>query len=278
MIPVLVFVLNGCQPAGSPPSAALRPTASPLSIEEPDEIQQFQSSSGLTILESRLKASPEVEPLRFDPVEGSQEEILANHADERQNQFQDNSFFDGNQFCRKQTLGDQSLLAKEVLADSPVSGYQKISVELYLDGKSIQSFDAGFASPVQALQGLWVDSEGHWLLEIAKTTLQATPGAFDAWVIHGQVYQDGKSVNDRNGYQESFGSQLINEKPFYFFVKDGEIGFSYAGKPTLLGYDEVSHYQCCSGSALNPQRAQNMVSFFARKGATWYEVEIGDFR
>ncbi len=64
-------------------------------------------------------------------------------------------------------------------------------------------------------------------------------------------------------------------KPFHFFRKEGRIGFSYEGQEVLLGSDEISHYECCSGAELNPVSAENMVAFLAQRGGKWYYVEIG---
>jgi hypothetical protein len=45
----------------------------------------------------------------------------------------------------------------------------------------------------------------------------------------------------------------------------------------MLGYDAITHYQCCSDSTLNPRASENMVAFFASTGIDWYYVELGLF-
>jgi hypothetical protein len=95
--------------------------------------------------------------------------------------------------------------------------------------------------------------------------------------VLGHIIKDGEDLNQRFGYQEMFGYQLLNGKPFYFFDQDGEIGISYDSQETYLGYEIIPHYGCCSAAALNPRPAQNMVSFFARKNGDWHYVEIGVF-
>jgi hypothetical protein len=67
-------------------------------------------------------------------------------------------------------------------------------------------------------------------------------------------------------------------KSFYFFNKQGHWGIIYDGQTLDLGYTNISHYGCCSASVLNPISAENIVAFFAQRGATWYYVEIGAFR
>ncbi len=68
-------------------------------------------------------------------------------------------------------------------------------------------------------------------------------------------------------------------KPFYFFKKQGALGtprygISYAGQEADLGYTNILHYQCCSGSVLNPWSAAKIVAFFAQQDGNWYYVEI----
>jgi hypothetical protein len=91
----------------------------------------------------------------------------------------------------------------------------------------------------------------------------------------GQVVQNGVSLNETLASDEAFGYQLMNGKPFYFFERDGEIGFSFDGEETVLGFDSIPHYACCSAAELNPRHALNMVAFFAERDGRWYYVEIG---
>jgi hypothetical protein len=241
-------------------------------------LQQFHTSSGLTINQYELKSMPEVDPIQFAPVTGTQDEILAIHAAERAAWFPDNSFFENSLFSRKASLGNKTLIAQEGFSDSQTDTFHKVSVTVSLDKKAIYTIDAGDASPIQALQGLWTYAD-HWLLEIAHVTatLNSKENS-ESLSTFGKLVQDGELLNDKYGYQEAFGSQLINGKPFYFFKKDGKFSISYDGQTTELGYDEIPHYGCCSAAETNPQPAQEMVSFFAHKKSTWYYVEIGTFQ
>jgi len=93
----------------------------------------------------------------------------------------------------------------------------------------------------------------------------------------GDIIVDGVSLNQQKGYLETFGFQLMNGKPFFFFKKSGHIGISYNGKEISLEYTQIPHYWCCSGAVFNPEIAENMVSFFAQRNETWYYVGIGVF-
>jgi hypothetical protein len=192
------------------------------------------------------------------------------HAAERSLTFVDQSgMIEGNQAIST-TLDGQPLVAEQFFTDNYSDSY----VQVTLSGNEIFRIPTGPASPVPSLRGLWVVGN-HWALETILINLAGdnvtTPFAM------GQVSLDAVLQNQAKGYQETFGLQTMAGKLFYFFKKDGKIGYSYDGQETMLGYDEILHYNCCSESALNPVQAQDMVAFFARTGDTWYYSELGVF-
>jgi hypothetical protein len=154
--------------------------------------------------------------------------------------------------------------------------FEKVTVEVSRDGRAIYSIPAGDGSPINTLQGLWYFSD-HWVLEIAHVD-QHISGNEISLDSFGQVVEDGVILNDRYGYQEAFGYQLMNGKPFYFFKQDGRIGISYDSQEIPLGYDTIPHYGCCSAAAANPRHAHKMVAFFAQRSRKWYYVEIGVYK
>jgi hypothetical protein len=239
---------------------------------------QLSLPSELSVEEYPLKNAPNVEPLTFMPMQGTQEEILAKHQQERGNSFPDNSFFVNGQPGISVQLGNEKLVALESFTDSVTSQgtFQKVSVQLSRGGEIIYSIPAGDGSPINALRGLWAYSN-HWALEIAQVTQKISSQNEISLDSFGQIVQDGKLLNERNGYDEAFGFQLMNGKPFYFYKRDGQIGISYDNQEVPLGYAQIPHYQCCSGAELNPKSAQSMVAFFAQWDGKWYYVEIGVF-
>jgi hypothetical protein len=246
-------------------------------------VVQTTSLARLTIEEYPLKFKPTIDPLVFTPEEGSQEEILAPHQEERDLPVADNSvLFEGKpaysvKVAFSAKSGEQDLVAFETYTDTVSSQgtFQKVQVQV-LDGTQlILSDDAGDVSPICNLRGLWTYSE-HWVLEVAHVSL--TPVSNETPLQpSGEIFLDGKSLNNRNGYDQTFGFQLMKGKPFYFFQQNGKIGVSYDGDETDLDYDQIPHYQCCSEAELNPKASPGMVSFFAVRQGTWYYVEIGDF-
>jgi hypothetical protein len=236
--------------------------------------------SGLSVEEYALKDAPSVEPLTFIPEQRTQDEILAKHEKERENTFPDNSFFDNYQPGRSVQMGNKKLVALETYTAGTVTSsgtFQKVTVEVSLDGEVIYSIPAGDVSPISTIRGLWVYSN-HWVLEIAHVTQTISPQNEISLDSIGQIIQDGELLNERYGYEEAFGFQLMNGKLFYFIKREDQIGISYDNHEVKLGYTQIPHYLCCSAAESNPKSAQRMVAFFAQRNDKWFYVEIGVYK
>lgn len=223
-----------------------------------------KSPTVIKLEEYRLAGPPELSPLNFRPVGSTQALVLARHADERSAAYQKNIDAVGG-YPAIAAIGDDGDFLAE-LKTSPNGSPLQTIVVLH-NGEEIFETSAGLPSPVLPLQGLWTYA-GHWALEILFADQ-------NSW--SGEVYIDGKSVNTLNGYDESFGLQLLAGKPFFFFERKGKIGYSYDGRETDLAYSEIPHYRCCAESSLNPVQTPTMTAFFAVQGKTWYFVELGAF-
>lgn len=219
---------------------------------------------GLTLEEHVLARAPRSDSFTFEPVEGTQEGVLARHASERSQRIP-LPIVTVNGNPAMEAGWNEGVLTAEVFTD-PLQPPAQIA-QVSHAGEVIFSAPAGMPSPLLPLQGLWT-YDGHWALEIAL----ATP---EVWA--GQVYIDGESVNEAQGYEEAFGFQTLSGKPFYFFRQAGQLGFSYDGRQAFLPYDSIPHYLCCSESVLNPQQAREMTAFFAQRGNDWFYVELGNF-
>jgi hypothetical protein len=148
------------------------------------------------------------------------------------------------------------------------SGGTKGNVIVTEDGQEIYRIAIGVGSPIESLRGLWV-YDNHWVLETAYVSENAD------YIVRGQISEDGILLNDKYHYEEAFGFQIINDRPFYFFSRDQKTNAWYDGQEILLGYDRIPHYSCCSSAELNPYQWQNRVDFFGLHGETWYLVQIG---
>jgi hypothetical protein len=230
--------------------------------------------SELTVAEYPLKQQPEAESLLLYYVDSVQGDPRLIHADERANTFDWSAWTcpPENQIPmgRCATLGTDKLVAYE-----EYNNLGQGHVTVTRNGEKIYKISVGHGSPINGLRGLWV-YDNHWAVETANVTERQEGNTIYSDAV-GQVTVDGVLLNDQLGYEEAFGFQTIHGKPFYFFRRDGKINASYNGVEIQLGYDEIPHYGCCSAATLNPFMFQNMVTFFARKGETWYYAEIGVF-
>jgi hypothetical protein len=163
-------------------------------------------------------------------------------------------------------LNNDVLTATEAYTDTANGSSGNVTVNL--GSREIFTTAIGSPSPVTALRGLWSDGK-NWTLEVARAK-----GNADNFQVIGEIYQNGISLNLKYGYQSTFEYQLLSGKPFYFYQKNDQIGISYDGQETPLGFDEIPHYGCCSGAELNPRHYTSLVDFFARKSQVWYFVEI----
>lgn len=167
----------------------------------------------------------------------------------------------------------------------PVNGRQLTAAEKFVDEKmlvvvklndeEVLSIDCGDPSPVNNLRGTWVIGD-DWYVEVVHTDNEVDDNNITSYA-KGEIFLNGVSLNEQYGYEETYGFQPLDDKPFYFFSKDGQIGINYAGEVSMLGFDRVWHYACCSGAAFNPLSYLTMVTFFASRGETQYYVELGLF-
>ena len=265
--------LTGCVPSTATPQAALVPspsapaessTRTPAVATAATVAGSQLLPGGLRLEEHLLLAAPELDPLTFLPVSGTEDQVLSRHAAERAQALPSRLFFEDGSPCLWAPWDGDQLVARLRAADE--DPLEQI-VELWQGDTLLLTAPAGLPSPALPLQGLWT-YDGHWALEI----LLATP---EIWA--GQVFLDGELLNQTERYEEAFSFQLLAGKPFYLYQRDGKIGLSYDGQEIDLGYSQVPHYQCCSGSVLNPLQAEKMVAFFAERDGIWRYVEVGLF-
>lgn len=227
--------------------------------------------SGLSVQEHPLAKPPELEPLVLIPLDNlDQQQMLSQHAADLQESLPRESYY-SLCFCDLRAMQGKNLL--ETFIDANATHTSKELVGVTRNGKVIFSVineSPGVTSDFRVL----ATYGNHWVLELA--------GRLAPDVFPGRIFVDGKSINALNGYDESFGFQTIDGRPFYFYERNKKIGISYYGHEIPLGYDSVPHYGCCTGGELNPQIARNMIAFFAWRGANWrsakwYYVEVGVF-
>jgi hypothetical protein len=96
----------------------------------------------------------------------------------------------------------------------------------------------------------------------------------DGWSgnLENTVVVDGVELNREFGYDLCYGYRDLEAKPFYFFERDGQIGWSYGGVEYRTDYETILHDRCCKEVLTNPLYFQNAVSFFALREGDWIQV------
>ena len=173
-----------------------------------------------------------------------------------------------------QPFSPPPLNGRQLTAEQIESGGE-MTITFKLDEEEVLSVNCGAVSPVNPLRGMWV-IDRDWYAEVAHVELE-TDGNGVKVITRGEIFVNGVSLNEQYGYDETFGFQPLDDKPFYFFSKDGQIGINYAGETYQLGFESVSHYACCSAAAFNPKAYLTMVTFFAQANNKEYYVELGLF-
>ena len=211
----------------------------------------------LTLETYELTGVPDPETLQFNSVDGRQ----FTAADfEISTPFPSNQM-EGTPLRFTVTINGDTLVASEDIQMCEYEG----CINVTRNGEEIFRTDAGGISPIEPLRGLWTYDD-HWVLE-TNLYLDETP-------FNGQIFVDSESLNEQNGYEESFNFQTISGRPFYFFWRDGKVDAWYDGQEISLGYEDVPHYLCCGDSGLNPKARQGAVLFFGNNGDQWYFVRI----
>ncbi len=263
LVLALTILLVSCTPTTSEPDTpiAIMLTSTPEStLVSPTVIlpTMFPTEivAGLTVVTRKVWGAPENEPLHFRTWQGEAFNALT------MGQGEDITFHWLNDILGMELdVGNDKYIVQEIYNNDGAG-----QVLLTLNGKEIYKIDAGHASPISALRGIWA-YDNHWVLETNYYT--------DDTPFHGKISQDGILLNDANGYEEAFNFQIINGRPFYFSKQNGLIDAWFDGQLIPLGYDEIPHYSCCSAAEYNPRMWKNMVAFFGIRGKEWYFVQIG---
>ncbi len=260
------------------PTATLTPPATPAptaTASAASDEKHLVLESGLQVEEFALTGAPQVEPLTLNLRSGGQPEVFflpSNRLSPPASEIDA-----GGRRIIKASLGAEQLSAvlfetsRTTNADGSV--FLQEAVQVVRGGQVVYTTQPADASPIDPLRGLWTYGD-HWVLEYARVTNTIKDNTIESYVT-GQIIQDGELLNDSLGYQEAFGFQTFAGNPFYFFKRDGQIGVNYAGQETMLGYDDVPHYGCCSAAELNPRQYVTGVTFTAQRNGTYYYVVIG---
>ncbi len=306
IIPIISYLISGCNTTNQMPpnvepteiltktslpeptiTETVSPTSTPTTVDTntsaisvtkaiSDKDIHLKLPSGLNIDAYALNGPPRVEPLEFSPASSySQADVMAIHEKDKRLLFPDNRIGNENMMVQ---FGDHRLKTQKIYITYPTpqpGSLGTIAIEVLLDDEVIYTAEGGKGNTTfDHLRGLW-SYDNHWVLEYVYVTVTIDERGNTMDDVTGQVVRDGVVLNEEHSYDEVFGFQLMKGKPFYLYKENGQIGVTYDEQEFMLGFEEIPRYNCCSPAELNPRQSQNMVSFFARRGETWYYVEIG---
>lgn len=148
---------------------------------------------------------------------------------------------------------------------------QHVEVALFINDEPLMTLPIGTIRASSNVYGIYSDGSS-WYLEVDKGEAFYDEDGILVVPTLGDIYRDGESLNESEGYDESFGFYIINGRPFYFFKQDDAFGYSFNGVEYPLPYTKISHHLCCGGYLVNPRGSEDSVAIFANKGDQQYLV------
>lgn len=150
-----------------------------------------------------------------------------------------------------------------------------VEVILFSDDEPLLTIPIGTLKAGSIIYGIYSDGLS-WYLEVDRGEAYYLEDGSLMPSYVGDIYRDGVSLNETEGYDECFGVAIINGHPFYFFVRDGAYYYHYDGMNTPLNYTHIIHHLCCSGSMAEPRAYGDQVIFFAYRDIQRFLVIIGE--
>lgn len=166
----------------------------------------------------------------------------------------------------------------EILADQDTESIamSQCEVTIFKNDEPMMTIPLGTTGPISPAYGIYTDGTA-WYLEVDRgESFTRDDGGIEISNL-GDIYRDGESLNEAEGYDESFGFTFLSGKPFYLFERNGKFGYSFDGVEYSLPYTDIWHHRCCSAGLANPRGSEGRVVIFANKGDQRYLVMIGDF-
>ena len=195
-------------------------------------------------------------------------------------EYEDAAWTETHSVPRRVAIGEDIYSFNEdyiLLEDSPEGMTQyRVEINLYKNDEHFMTITQGDNGPLPAVWG-FIAAEDSWYLEIDRgEQIIHEDGAIELPHL-GDIIWNGESLNELEGYQQSFGIHLLSGKLFYFFIRDDALGYYYDGAKYPLDYDRISYHACCSGGLANPHGLDDSMVIFTNRGDQRYLVFIGDF-
>ena len=131
--------------------------------------------------------------------------------------------------------------------------------------------------------------EDHWCIEAitidADELLDSWYGAPKQTIYEQQervrryydVICDGHSLKEAGSYEEVFSFQVLDNRPFHFYKREGSFGINFDGAESQLEYDSLTWFKPHPGSESFVYQFENMVVFYASRGEDQYQVVVGAY-
>ena len=272
---VFGLFLTGCAVQGN--GSALPPELTPVDPQETQPVTEPPQPTKTPIpsIEERITLTPgtggaltiEEHPMRArETVEG----VLAVYADADWNTHLSRPY--------EVQIGEDLITFQEIVVPGEEGEHaflQHVEVAIFNNEEPLMTLPIGTLRASSIVYGIYSD-DASWYLEVdLGEAFYNEDGELEIPVL-GDIYRDGISLNEAEGYDESFGFHIINGRPFYFFSRNGGYGYSFDGVEYLLSYTNITHHLCCGGSMASPRGSEDRVAFFAERGDQMYLVILGD--
>jgi hypothetical protein len=115
---------------------------------------------------------------------------------------------------------------------------------------------------------------GDWFMTI-RMTVDINPDPEIAEILYSdRTIMSQLNFDKTYQYVRSFGFSVYDYKLFYFFQRNDGYGFALNRVDYNLGFDEILYGLVDEYQDLNPYYSDNLITFFARRGQSWYLVEL----
>jgi len=221
----------------------------------------------LSYEEFELKSSPEINPLKLNPLEGSLEENLSARL---KTTLSDRTNY------RYGLYGETYSTVLEYDQDNNRDPKYPTRANMSIESNAYPFYDFWFPhvdSPYFTNWGL-ISYGGDWYLPI-RMTVDIDPDPTISEIIYSdRTIMSQINFDKFNRYYRSFGFSIFSKSLFYFFENEKGFGLSINRIDYPLGFDEIPFGLVDKYQELNPFYADNLIAFLGRRGKTWYYVEV----
>lgn len=217
--------------------------------------------------EYELKSAPALNPLLLTPVEGSLDQNLK---DRLQTSLSNRTRFIYGLY------GESYSTTLEYDQDGNRDPAYPTRANMIVESNSYSFYDFWFPhakSPYFTSWGI-ISYGGDWYLPV-RLTVDIDPDPVVSELIYSdRTIMSQLNFDKTNNYFRSFGFSILSNSLFYFYENEKGFGISLNRVDFDLGFDEVPFGMVDKYQELNPFYADNLITFFGRRGDTWYYVEI----